>query len=200
MFDSLVLSTQAGILLITDDLPTRVLSRVVGGAGGAWLHRIFGIALDQRRIDMDTFINWSAQLVNAGHNYIGVSGAVLARAFRLDAKKGKAPGYLFSSLSKIIGGKFAEPRSHIEACIECLRDLWTDGDTQVHCQQASGLLLRQLIRERHEDYYPIILAVFLGVKHIPQLAKYIIGRKAISFLILDAAANCCCLGCRSFGN
>ncbi|MES2356356.1 MAG: hypothetical protein V4568_18540 [Pseudomonadota bacterium] len=183
MFDSLILATQTGILLVTDDLPIRDLSRVVGGAGSAWLHRIFGMALEQKRINLDTFIRWSVHLIDAGHNFIGVSGLALARAFRLDAKTEAIPGSLFGTLSKIVGGRNAEPRSHVEACLECLRDLWSDGTTQVCCQKATGLLLEQLLRERHDDYRQILLAIFLGGRRLPGFAEYIVGWARGHFIV-----------------
>lgn len=173
VFDSLVLAMQAGVLLITDDLPTRELSRLIGGAASAWLHRVFEVALDQECIEFDTFIGWSAHLVNAGHNYIGVSGPVLARALRLDIETGEGPGYLFNTLSKVIGGRNAEPRSHIVACLQCLRDLWSDSGAAAYCRRPTGLLLEQLVRERYDDYGLILRMVLHQVRDLPQLAEYI---------------------------
>lgn len=173
IFDSLILAKQVGVLLVTDDLPTRAFSRLVGGGGGAWLHHVFGIALDQNSIDVDTFIRWSAHLVDARQNYISVSGPTLARALRLDAETGEAPGYLFKTLSKMIGGRGAEPRSHIVACLQCLRDLWSDSGMSASRGRATGLLLRQLIRERHDDYAAMLRTVFVRVQDLPQLVEYI---------------------------
>jgi cellulose synthase operon protein C len=102
IFDSVVLAIQTGVLLVTDDLPTREISRLVSGKGGAWLHPVFSVALNQRRIDFDTYVRWSAQLVDGGHNYIGITGPVLVRALHIDAEAGGAPRHLFKTLSKMI--------------------------------------------------------------------------------------------------
>lgn len=175
IFDSLVVAKQAGALLITDDLPTRELNRLVAGAEGAWLHQVFSVALNQKCIEFDTFIRWSAHLINAGHNYIGVTGEALSRALKLDAEAGGAPGYLFKTLSKVIGGRSAEPKSHIIQCLKCLRDLWSDTDAQIYHRQATGLLLHQLVRERHDDYGLILQVLLHQVRSFPRLVEYIRG-------------------------
>jgi hypothetical protein len=175
IFDTTVLALQTGMLLVTDDLPTRDFSRLVGGGGGAWLHQVFAVALDQHRIDPDTYIRWSAHLIDAAHNYIGISGPALARALRMDAEAGEAPGYLFRALSKVIGGRTAEPRSHVAACLVCLRDLWSDDATSAYRRPATGLLIRQLLRERVDDYGIILRTLLRWVQDRPQLVDYIHG-------------------------
>ncbi|MDQ0304504.1 PIN domain-containing protein [Ancylobacter polymorphus] len=160
IFDGLILARQLGILLVTDDLPTREVDRVMDGSGGAWLHVVFGVALDWKAIDVDQYVRWSAHLVDAGHNYLGVSGAVLAQAARLDAMVGEAPGHLFRTLSNMIGGRAAEPISHVQAVVGCLRELWEDHRTLCFRQPVTGHLLRQIIRERAD--YPIILRTILA--------------------------------------
>jgi len=173
IFDSVVLATRTGLLLVTDDRPTREISLLVGGAGGVWLHHVFGMAVDRHHIDVKAYIRWSAQLIEAGHNYISVSGFALTQALRLDSEAGEAPGYLFKTLSKMIGGRGAEPRSHIRACLQCLSDLWADFETSTYRQPATGILLRQLVRERHDDYVLILRVVLHLARDFPQLVEYI---------------------------
>lgn len=159
-FDGLILARQLGTLLVTDDLPTREIDRVMEGSGGAWLHAVFGVALDCKAIDFDQYVRWSAQLVDAGHNYLSVSGVALAQAARLDAMADEAPGYLFRTLSDMIGGRAAEPISHVQAVVDCLEELWNDHRTVRFREPVTGHLLRQLVRERAD--YPIILRTVLA--------------------------------------
>ena len=168
-----------------DDLPTREFSRLFGGDGGAWLHQVFAVALNQSRIDLDTYVRWTANLIDAGHNYIGISGPALAHALRMDAEAGEAPGDLFKTLSKVIGGRSAEPASHIDACLVCLRDFWSNNVTSAYRQPATGLLLRQLVHERSDDYGIILQALLLRVQGLPQLVDYI-HRWARGHFILEA--------------
>jgi hypothetical protein len=175
IFDSIVLAMQAGVLLITDDLPSRKFSRLVGGGDGAWLQQVFAVALAQHYIDPDTYIRWLARLVDAGHSYIGVSGSTLAHALRMEAEAGQAPGHLFEALIKVIGGRNADPRSHIFACLVFLRDLWSDDSTLVYREPVTGLLLRRLICERFEDQGAILGSLLQCVQALPQLVDYIHG-------------------------
>jgi tetratricopeptide (TPR) repeat protein len=173
IFDGLVLAVQNHLLLVTDDLPTREFSRLVGGDGGVWSYIVFGIALEQKRIDFETYIRWTAHLIDAGHSYVGVSGAALVQALRMDADSGDAPGYYFKTLSRFIGGRGAEPRSHIVACIECLRILWKDNKALNYRKAATGLLLLQLLRERVDDYGIILRTILKYVQQLPDLVEYI---------------------------
>ena len=183
IFDSIVLAMQAAVVLVTDDLPTREFSRLVGGSGAAWLHQVFAVAHQQRHIDFDTYIRWSADLVDAGHNYIGITGQALARALRMDAEADQSPGYLFKTLIKVIGGRDAEPVSHVAACIVCLRNLWSGHATAAYRQPATGLLLRQLVRERFDDYVIILQNLLRRVEDLQQLVDYIHGWARGHFLL-----------------
>ncbi|UEM24327.1 hypothetical protein JL100_032385 (plasmid) [Skermanella mucosa] len=182
IFDGLILARQSGTLLVTDDLPTREVDRVMGGSGGAWLHVVFSVALDWKPINFDHYVRWSAHLVDAGHNYLGVSGAVLAQAARLDAAAGNALGYLFRTLSNMIGGRAAEPISHVQAVVGCLRDLWNDHRTVGFRQSVTGHLLRQLIRER-ADYQIILRTVLARSQSTFGLSDYVRGWLQGHFLL-----------------
>jgi len=173
IFDSSVLSMQQRLILVSDDSPTRNLLPLFGGKDAVWLHAVFGAALDNGLIDLSTYVRWSADLVEAGHDYLGVSGPALVQALRMDAAEGKAPGYLFTTLAKVIGGKKADPRSHLRACLDFLNDVWMDPNTAAFREPATGLLLRQLIRERFGDYGPILGLLFNNVKSTSRLANYI---------------------------
>ncbi|MGE3294543.1 MAG: hypothetical protein AB7O95_24510, partial [Geminicoccaceae bacterium] len=63
-------------------------------------------------------IRYTADLIEAGHGYLGVSGAILAQAAQLDAIDGQAPGRLFRAASMMIGGRLDDPASHIEVVVD----------------------------------------------------------------------------------
>lgn len=172
-FDSLMLARQVECLLVTDDLPMRELHRAMDGGRGAWLHAVLGVALDWKHIDADQYVRWSAHLVSAGHNYLGMSGPMLAHAVRLDAQTGEAPGYLFRTLSQVIGGRTADPASHIRVTLECLTNLWRDSSSASFRQPATGHLLRQLVRERTHDYSVILRTLLARTGDLPALTAYV---------------------------
>ena len=175
IFDSLVLARQTGTLLVTDDLPTREIDRSTGGAGSAWLNVVFVVALEYEHIDTDRYIKWLVDLIDAGHSYLGVSDSMLARAAKLDAAAGKRPGRLFGTLSTLIGGRIAEPISHIGAVVGCLRALWTDGSAAGYWEPVTSHLLRQLVRERVTDYAPILRELLVQINNLPELKGYVHG-------------------------
>ena len=176
IFDSLVLAQQTGTLLVTDDLPTREIARLFGGGGGAWLHVVFGVAFDWKHIDWDLYVRWSANLADAGHGYLGVSGSMLAQAARLDAAAtGEVPGYLFQTLGLMIGGRDADPASHVNAVVECLKEIWSDSNAASFRQPVTGHLLRQLVRDRAGDYVIILRTVLGQSRDLPELTAYILG-------------------------
>ncbi|MDB5416037.1 MAG: hypothetical protein JWR10_4372 [Rubritepida sp.] len=172
IFEALILTRQTGMLLITDDLPIRELHRAIGGDGGTWLHAVLGLALERRYIAPDRYIVWTANLIETGHNHLGVSGLMLARAAKLDAHSGSAPGYLFQMLIRMIGGRVAEPVSHLEAVTNCLRDLWNDSSTLDFRKSATDDLLRQIVRER-KDYAELLWAIILEVRDCHYLVRYL---------------------------
>ena len=172
IFDSVAVAVRNKHLLVSDDRSTREFAHIVGWGRSAWLHQVFGVAAEQGHIDFDTLIRWSADLVDSGHTYIGVSGAALVRAFELDAASGKAPGYLYRTLCKVIGGRGAEPISHVLAVLQCLRDLWSDSSTHPFRQAATGLLLEHLIKER-SDYVALLRTVQKYAQDLPFLGDYL---------------------------
>jgi cellulose synthase operon protein C len=173
VLDVLVAAMQAQMLLVTDDLPTRVMSQRFGRCGASWLHQVFRVAVHYHHIDNDTFIRWSADLAAAGHNYLSVTGTAMTRSMQLDARAGEVPGYLFRMLSKSIGGSQAEPLSHVMVCSEFLRALWTDPDAANYRARTTGHLLSQLLRGRSDDYLNMLKGLLYDVRDLPWLVEYI---------------------------
>jgi tetratricopeptide (TPR) repeat protein len=188
LFDSLIVAKKTGVLLVSDDLPTRELGREIG-VPGVWLQSVFWIAQNQGLIDFDTFTRWIANLVDYGQDYTSVTGEMLIRALQLDAEQGEVPGYFFKTLIKPLGGKTAEPVSHLLVCIDCLKFLWTDWGAVGYREPATGLLLRQLIHDRHGDYVQILRVLFKWAWPIEPLWDYLLGWAKGHFLLQDLIAK-----------
>jgi hypothetical protein len=145
----------------------------LGNGASAWLHVVFAVAIDRKQIDIDRYVRWSASLIQAGHAYLGVSGLVLARAARIDAIAGNAPGDLLTTISLMIGGRTADRVSHVNVVVGCLIDLWKDHTTASFRQPVTGFILDQLVRERTNDYDLILRTVLERVRNLPALTAYI---------------------------
>jgi tetratricopeptide (TPR) repeat protein len=173
IFDSLVLAMQRDLLLVSDDLPTRDFGRVFGFGRSTWLHAVFMVAGNRRNIDFDTYVKWTAHLIGAGHNYLGVSSAALIRSAAIDAEAGEFPGYFFTQIGRAIGGAAAEPASHVRVVVEFMRHVWARPSNLPYRERATGLLLNQLIRERTLDYKLILRTVIRAVSDIRPLIEYL---------------------------
>jgi hypothetical protein len=173
IFDSLIVAMQKGILLVTDDMPTREFGRRFGFDRSAWLQPVFMVAGNRKKIDFDTYVKWTAHLIGAGHNYVCVSGKALIRAASIDAEAVECPGYLFRQIARMIGGAPAEPASHVRVAIEFLRHVWNDPSALRYREKTTGFLLEQLIRERTVDYRRILRTVAWTFTGAPDLIAYL---------------------------
>jgi hypothetical protein len=93
----------------------------------------------------------------------------------MDVEAGPTPGYFFKSVSKMIGGRIADTRSHIAVCRDFLRYIWTDYSALSYRQPATGHILTQLLHERTEDYALILRRLVWLVSDLPALVDYIHG-------------------------
>lgn len=173
IFDSVILSMQKGLLLVTDDMPTRDFGRQLGLTRSSWLQPIFMVANNRGKLDFETYMKWSAHLIGAGHSYVCVSGQALIRAASIDAQSGECPGYFLKQTLKMIGGATAEPGSHVRVAVDFLGFLWTDASALPYREPATGMLLDHLIRDRTRDYRQILLTIMGHMNHIPRMTVYL---------------------------
>jgi tetratricopeptide (TPR) repeat protein len=173
LFDSLIVAMYSGILLVTDDAPTREFGRRFGFGLSAWSQPVFMVASNRKKIDFDTYVKWTAHLIGAGHNYVCVSGVALLRAAAIDAQTGECPGYLFKQTARMIGGVGAEPASHIRVVVEFIRYVWNVPGLLKYRERTTGYLLGQLVRDRTADYRPILREVLRRCWTQADVAAYI---------------------------
>lgn len=173
IFDSVILSMQKNLLLVTDDMPTRDFGRQLGLTRSSWLQPIFMVANNRGKLDFESYVKWSAHLIGAGHSYVSVSGHALVRAALIDAQAGECPGYFLKQTVKMLGGAAAEPESHVRVAVEFLHFLWIDGSALPYREAATGMLLDHLVRNRTRDYRRILLTVMWRMSHIPRMTSYL---------------------------
>ena len=181
MFDAMLLARQEKILFVTDDQPLRHMYRFMGGNGGAWLQPVLNIATDTDLITRDEYVRWTAQFVEMGQNYLGISGPMLAHAAFMDDANGGVDR-LFDSLSSMIGGANADPRSHIQATVVCFNVLWVNSKSLRFRERVTGRLLTTLIRER-KDYGLILGEVLRRCARRPMLIDYVMRWISGHFLL-----------------
>jgi hypothetical protein len=189
IFDSAILALQSPVLFISDDITTREFNLSCGGRGGVAIHNVFSVAFKARLINLDDYVKWSAYLRDAGHNYIGVMDYVLVRALQLDVETSGKPGPLYTSLISAIGGKIAEPNSHIRVCAESLRRIWLEPGVRSCRELATSLLLDRLVYERFDDYPAILQGLISLLGGYPTLRTHVISWARGHFLTQGMAGT-----------
>ncbi len=172
ILDALIVARGGDLLLLTDDGPTRSLASSIGFDSSAWLNHVFQMAFIAGRLDRETWVRWSAALIGSGHSYMGVSGAALATAAILDAADQSIPGPLLQRMLTCVGGKTAEPTSHVLTVVGALRELWMRQEAIGFRQRVSSEVLRGLTRER-PDHASLLRRVVDGVSDMPALADHV---------------------------
>jgi hypothetical protein len=167
------LALEKDLLLVTDDLPTREFGRRFGVSQSTWLQAVLIVAHNKKKLDFDKYVRWTANLIDAGHNYVGVSGQVLVRAALMDAENGKCPGYFFGQVVKMLGGTPAEVRSHIRVAVEFLQYAWGNPAALPYRENATGVLLQNLVRDRSHDRREILRVVKQCARTYPTLVRYL---------------------------
>lgn len=185
-FDAVLVALQTGTLLISDDLIVRQYFGAIAKRQGAWSQVVLQTAQARGLLEQDDYVRLTANLIDAGHAYIGTNGEALASAARIDHAAGDALGYNFRMHASTIGGPNAEMRSHFTACHECLLSLWSDEGTTPYRQPVTGYLLRQLIRGRPDDYGVALRAMLVATRGVPHLQEYLIGWLQGHFIPLTA--------------
>jgi tetratricopeptide (TPR) repeat protein len=182
LFASVILATHHKLLFITDDLPIRQIAQSLG-AHGTWLHMVLCAAADAHFLEFDKYVLSSSELALAGHNFLSLTGDVIARAAALESIDGSPPpGPRTIALAGLLGGKAADRHSHTAVAIQCFRLLWSDPDTNSYRRPVTSEVLRSLTRQRVNDCYGILDDIEHAAFTLPALLEYISAWRIGHFL------------------
>jgi hypothetical protein len=125
-----------------------------------WLHAAFAKANRRHIISDEVYVRWTASLIDAGQSAIGVNEKVLEEALHLDLGEGaETPGWHLRGIAQAFGGTNADPASHARVVALFIRSLWSQPFSEAARQQATGHVLRQLVRDRTSDYGAMLRVV-----------------------------------------
>ncbi|USI73921.1 tetratricopeptide repeat protein [Sphingomonas morindae] len=181
MLDAVALALTSGTLLVCDDLALRGMHAAGGGKLSAWLHAVLSEASARGRIGSTDFTQHTVDMIRAGHTHLGISGGMIALGIEQDCLQSGRLGDRARALAGRLGGKEAEPLSHLQAACEAIGQLWSTGSVRTVREPATGLILERLIRER-EDWRRLIGVVEGFASNIPGLQEYIRGWSRGHFL------------------
>ena len=179
VFDAFVIARSANLLLITDDIFIRHLALSVEHRKACWLHAVLLAARERGRIAPEQFVRAVACLVLSGQFYIGVTSLDLLQAAALPDgfDEGSGP---FVVLSTLLGGKTAEIVSHVTAASDFLRLAWRISrpwdrlpDLGARRPLATSILLKNLLRSRHDDHVEVMRVLIASAAWSPELQRFL---------------------------
>ncbi|MEQ8824262.1 MAG: tetratricopeptide repeat protein [Filomicrobium sp.] len=172
-FDALVAAQNEGILLVSDDLGLREYGRESGFAKSAWLNAVMRKALDNGSLDAKTFIQTTANQIEGSYTYISVTNGMLMLSLQMDVETTGKPDRLFENMIKMLGGRGADPHSHVGVVSMFLEELWANEKLKDARYMATSKILRRVIANRINDHKEIILAIARMTRDDRDLLSYI---------------------------
>ena len=174
MLDAVALAFTSGTLLVCDDLALRGMHAAGGGKMSAWLHAVLSEASARGRISSANFTQHTVDMIRAGQTHLGISGGIIAVGIEQDCLQSGRIGERSRALAGRLGGREAEPLSHLQAACEAIGQLWSTNSVRPVREPATGLILERLIRER-DDWRRLIGVVEDFASNIPGLQEYVRG-------------------------
>jgi hypothetical protein len=174
MLHALTLSIQLDLLFLSDDLPTRQMRLSLAGNAGSPLHAALAVAGDKKLIDIRRYAELTAGLIEWGCDHVSVNHSVLLTALDLDLDAGEAPGKIFKTLIRMLGGKKADAQSHVLATAQFLAALWRYPKYENCRSQASSLILSRMIAGR-ADFKDMLGALLVLLRGIARPTDYVAG-------------------------
>jgi hypothetical protein len=155
-FDDVYAANGSHRMLVVDDLFTRQVAGILGTPATS-LQPVLMIARNQRVLSAERYAKAITDLADIGQEFISVDPPTLALARKLDRDSGEeGVGRRFRAAARVLGGKKADPGSHCSVAAAFLNDMWSSQDLQLGDYQVTSHLLRELLKERTEDYQAML--------------------------------------------
>jgi hypothetical protein len=119
--DPVYISVAEDLLLVSEDLHYRNLSRQLHGRHGVWLQVVLMVALDTGRIEPTAYAHAVSELAIQRHDYITLSAATLV-AIAVEEQNDSMNR--FKAAASFIGTETADFESHQRVSWELLQAIW----------------------------------------------------------------------------
>ena len=172
-FDDVYAANGSGRILLVDDLFTRQVAGMLGTPATS-LQPVLMIARDQKILSAEQYANAITELADIGQEFISIDPPTLALSRKLDRGSGEEGiGRRFKAATKALGGKRADPGSHCSVAATFIDALWSSSSLQPADYQATSHLLRELLKDRTEDYQAILDALDQRLAHRMSFRTYL---------------------------
>lgn len=158
-FDEVRAASGSGRLLLSEDLPLRLLAETEYGVSGCWLQVVLMVAADQGHISTQEYADAIVALIELKEEFISVSSDLLVHL--LHRERGHGLPEAFRKALTSLGGSKADLPSHMSVALGVIRRSWFDISlTRTMRQAVIGSLLDGLIRDRSREELDVILQGF----------------------------------------
>jgi hypothetical protein len=173
-FDEVFAASGSKRLLVVDDLFTRQVAGLLG-TPATWLQPILMVARNRKIITLEQYAKAIADLAGIGQSFISVDSAMLIAARELDRQnQSTGLGRRFKDATRLIGGKNADPSSHCRVVFDFLNQLWSKNEElNLDDYAATSHLLRELLKDRTNDYRRMLFSLDQSFGHLPALREYL---------------------------
>ncbi len=146
------------------------------GTPATSLQPVVMVARDRGLLSAERYASAITDLSDIGQEFISIDAPTLVLSRKLDHGSGeKGIGRRFKAATKALGGKNAEPGSHCSVAAAFINALWSSSHLQPGDYRATSRLLRELLKDRTEDYQAMLDALDQRLAHRIYLAQWAIG-------------------------
>ncbi|MBX9591705.1 MAG: hypothetical protein K2X43_20635 [Hyphomonadaceae bacterium] len=158
-FDDVYAANGSGCILLVDDLFTRQVAGMLGTPATS-LQPVLMKARDRKILSAEQYAKAITDLADIGQEFISIDPPTLVFSRKLDHENGEEGiGRRFKAATKALGGKRADPGSHCSVAAAFIDALWSSDRLQPRDYQATSHLLRELLKDRTEDYQAMLDAL-----------------------------------------
>jgi hypothetical protein len=119
--DTILISTESGNLLFSDDERLRTFAKSEFGVDGVWTQILLMFALNEKAIEKSRYNEVILNLICAHYYHIGIDADILIEAAR---KSDWAPSYPYTTILKLLGSDRSDITSALAVSTAFLYELW----------------------------------------------------------------------------
>lgn len=182
--DPMVLAAHQGDILVTDDLPCRVMAAAVTGVYGTWLQAVLLAARQVDSIAPSELARFYVELAKRRHGNLWLDVPSLTVLFDQCSKDD------FETVCSFVGKPGADMWSHTLVTSGFLNALWQRGRPDLRLWGCTSAIVSQLLRHRPNDWadwFALILVCAIDTPGLrPFLAKWLQGHFLSAKMVEEA--------------
>ncbi len=171
--DPMFLAAHQGDVLVTDDLPCRLMAAAVTRVSGTWLQAVLLAARQAEAIAPAELARLYVELAKRRHGNIWLDVPSLTMLFDECSKEN------FETACSFVGSPGADMWSHTMVTVGFLNAIWQRGNPDLKARARTSSIVRLLLRHRGSDWaewFALLLVCTVGSPGLrPYLADWLRG-------------------------